>query len=301
MTDTSPLQPLRAFRASWPWIVGLVILGAVALGAASAIAPKKYTSSATVLFTGGSSDADGSAGTSGSDLARILATQSQVVLSDAVLSVAAEAGRTSVKSLRDRTEVTTSPDANVLTVSIEAKTPSAAQTQTAGVVSAYTGAAEKQGRQALERQVSAVQASIDRLSADLSQVQGNSDVDAARRSALLSQLQAASGRGEQLQTAATTYVGPASLLVSPSRPNEPSSRSTAVGAVEGAALGAALGMILAIAREAGVLPKRRPVPPGSSSSGNLGRRTQEIPEDGARPSPATAAPPAVLSDADRTS
>lgn len=264
---TEPLDPIAAMLRSWWIIVAAMVVGSCALAIVAYVQPPTWTASATVQYRPGDPTASltgGGSGLSGTDADRLLNSQQDIVLSDAVIDVAARSLDVEPADLRGAVALNRREGSDVLTLSATAGAPERAAQLAATVTTAYVEASRSEGVQALDMQAAAMGASIAELitaSAALPPALDGAPDD-PRRAAYASQLAALSQQQQELTLAATLYPGKITILRVPGTPTEPSSAGALTGGLVGASLGLVLGMVVAIGR--GARQRARPVTRSSS-------------------------------------
>ncbi len=241
-TDARPSLPagmVRRLAAPAAVVVACMVGVAVVVGAAAALRPTDYVSTAKVLYGRDSSSLLSGIVAPDEDLTRVLATQSEIVQGDSVMVDAAETVGVSTISLRRDTEVEGLPDSNVIAISVAGPTAAEARQRTEQVVDGYVRYSRGVARAALKRQAESAQPLIDRLTEQLrSQSRRERAIDTSTQQALSQLVQ----RRTQLTTAAAAEEGPVAVISAAEEPAEPSSIST----VTGVALGGGIGLVLGI-------------------------------------------------------
>lgn len=265
--STEPLDPIAAMLRSWWIIVAAVVVGAAVLAVIAYLQPLAWTAAATVQYRPGDPTASltgGASGLSGTDADRLLNSQQDILLSDAVIDPAAQALGLEPADLRRTVALRRSEGSDVLTVSATADTPDTAAQRALTVTNAYVDASRSEGVRALNTQAEALGAPITELTAAAAALPPAVDgaPDDPRREAYVSQLAALTQQQRQLTMAATLYPGKVTILRVPEASTEPSSAGALTGGLVGASLGLILGMVLALARGARrrARPMARPSP-----------------------------------------
>jgi len=126
----SSRSPLVVLRARWPLLLGTALLVSLVTLGLSLAQSKTWTSSVVLQLTPQSPALalDPTVVLTPGDPARRLATETQAVLSDAVLEPATARLRTSADDLRQRISVTPSQDADTFVISVRGSTPAEALT-----------------------------------------------------------------------------------------------------------------------------------------------------------------------------
>jgi uncharacterized protein involved in exopolysaccharide biosynthesis len=272
-------DPLTAVRRRWWVVVLLAVLGALALGGASAARSPVYTSTANVQWQSGGGQMLPGAQVdrpTGDDAQRALSTQSDVILGDEVMQAAATTvGNVSLKDLRKDASVDVATSSNVLDIAVSGPDAAAAQARAVAVVNSYVAQSKARGVASITSQADALQTPIDQLTTQLTALNAANPTPTltpgaaavriedptvtAQRAALIGQLSDLQRQQSEYRTAAGVYQGEATVLAAPDLPEAPSSLTAPRGAVLGAALGLALGLLIAVLLGARA-PKRRVAP-----------------------------------------
>ncbi|GEM_PF-2970416 len=251
------MDPVGAAARSW-WLVLLAtVVGAAAVAGVVALRPVHWTSTAAVAYAQGDPSAAllGSAAAPQGDAVRVLNTQLQVAVGDAVLTAAATSVGADPTAMSDLLTVDLEPDSNVIRLSGTAETAAAAQRVTTAVVEAYVANDQQAGHDQLIARVDAVGVTIDSLNSRLDAYPPTAMQD-PRRAAFAGQIAELAQQQEQLRAAAAVYPGHVSLLSAANLPLRPSSPDPRSAGAAGAGLGLVLGLLLAVVRA----PRRRPAP-----------------------------------------
>lgn len=244
-------DPLLAVVRSWWVVLVCVVAGGAVLGLALAQAPERWTSSTTLLISA-SDPAAALTGvqSGGGDMARTLNTQARVVLSDAVVTGAAEQVGSTAAEVRGQVGVEVQQDSNVLVLSATADTAEQSQALATAVTDAYLAREQETGAAPLLAQAEAIDATITALQqqlADLPEPTGTDDED-PRAGAFAAEIATLTQQQSRLRSAAAVYSGQASILSAAALPEGPSSPGGAVGVALGAVLGLVVGLLVALAR-----------------------------------------------------
>lgn len=253
--STEPMDPIAAMLRSWWIIVAAMVVGASALAVIAYLQPPTWTAAATVQYRPGDPTASltgGGSGLSGTDADRLLNSQQDIVLSDAVIGPAARSLGVERADVRGHVALSRREGSDVLTVSATADAPDSAALLALTVTNAYVDASRSEGVRALNTQAEALTTSITELTVTAAALPPGVDgaADDPQRAAYVSQLAALTQQQRQLTMAATLYPGKITVLRLPEAPTEPSSAGALQGGLVGASLGLVLGMVLAIWRGA---------------------------------------------------
>lgn len=265
--STEPLDPIAAMLRSWWIIVAAMVAGTVSLAVVAHLQTPTWTAAATVQYRPGDPTASltgGGSGLSGTDADRLLNSQQDILLSDAVIRPAAQSLGMEPAEMRATVALHRREGSDVLTVSATAGTPHEAAERALTITNSYVEASRSEGVRALDTQAEALSAPIADLAAKTAAAPPapeGAPVD-PRRAAYASQLAALSQQQQELSLAAQLYPGKITLLRVPEDPAEPSSAGALKGGLVGASLGLVLGMIVAIGRGA----RRRVRPPSRPSA-----------------------------------
>ncbi len=249
------------------------VLGALVVGAGSVVLGPSFTSTADVLWNPGALEYLGGATPDTPDsLDRQVSDQREVVLSDAVVSGAADELGMDPDDVRDMLEVEVQTGSSLLVVSATADDADEAVEVSEAVTAAYVEDVRVSGAGALADQADILQGSIDRLTgetatltADLAAANGelaqlpvtSPAYGAAqnRATGLSTRLTDASAElsdlvseQESLRASAEAYPGQAFVLRDARTPTGPSSLSLPTALVLGAALGLLLGACVVLYR-----------------------------------------------------
>lgn len=228
-------KPRSVLRYWWVMVLAVVLCAGVLVGA-SFILPTTYTSSAKVLYRTDNGSALLGTSASSEDVDMVMATQAQVVLSDAVMQPAAEELGLTPQQLEKRTSADHVPNSNVLTISVDGDTPEQAVKRTSTVTDVYIGQLREAAQKSLRDQSRALRPSIAALKARLGALKEEAPTRAGTEATLTSLIQ----RQAQLDSAAAAEKGPVEMLATPQQPSSPSSLT----AVNAAVLGVVAGLVL---------------------------------------------------------
>ncbi len=265
--STEPLDPIAAMLRSWWLIAAALVAGAVALGLIAYLQPLSWTATATVQYRPGDPVASltgGGSGVSGTDADRLLNSQQDILLGDAVITPAAASLAMPGAQLRRALELRRRDGSDILTLSATAGSPEAAARLASIVTTTYVEVGRAEGEQALSARAKALGTTIVEVSAAAATLPPAVEgvPDDPRRASYVTQLEALEQQQQQLIIAARLYPGKITVLRMPEIPSAPSSPGALEGGIVGASLGLVLGMIVAIGRGARSRSRsrRRPVP-----------------------------------------
>jgi uncharacterized protein involved in exopolysaccharide biosynthesis len=249
-------------------VIGLsTLLGAAVVGAGSAASGPKYTSEAHVLWSPGALEylGDTTAPTDPNALDRQVVDQQQVILSDAVMTTAADELDADVEELREIVAVSVQDESSLIVISTTGADADEATAVTESVTKVYIENVKASGAKALDDQAALLQSSIDRLNTELQSAQaeltaatdqlaglsvnspayaitqGRADRAATRSAEAQTRLQDLLGQQESLRAAGAAYTGEAFLMRAASEPVAPSSPSLPTSLMLGGALGLFIG------------------------------------------------------------
>jgi len=234
-------------RRWWILVVG-ALAGIVVAAGFTAIQPRTYASTTSVLVRQIGPDANPNAKVN-------LDTEAQVVRSLAVATRAQALMRTdeSPESLVKRVDVRVPPNAQTMNVSYEASTPERARDGSHAFAQAYLDLRVDIARRDLETEIAALRKQVDDVNKQLSAVAGKiaalqpNTVDRQRaeadRNVLISQLSSLNGR---LSPLLATALDPGSIITDAPLPNKPSSPNRTLNLGSGFGAGLLLGIALAL-------------------------------------------------------
>ncbi|MCX6465543.1 MAG: Wzz/FepE/Etk N-terminal domain-containing protein [Pseudonocardiales bacterium] len=254
-SDATPPPTLADYAAwvrRWWWLLVITsIVGAAAAGGYTALQPREYTSTASVLLQ--------PVGLNATPSARVnLDTEAQVLRSLVVAERAAALMDTTLspEELRAGVSVSVPPNSQILEVSYTADTPEHAQNGAQSFAQAHLDLRADNARQEVDVEVAGLREQIDAVTAELADAAGRiaqapqDSVDRQRAEAdrivLTQQLTDLNDRVSPLLTA---QLVPGSILSDANLPRNPSSPSWRLNIASGLAAGFLLGVALALWRE----------------------------------------------------
>jgi capsular polysaccharide biosynthesis protein len=195
------------WRAKW-WILGATLLVTLATFAIATLVPAVYASTAQVSLSAvpGGSAAPSDLVTAGNDLA---AQYAELVKSTPVLAAAAAQTGASVQQLRGHTSAGTPGSQNVIAITVQAASPSAAEREARSVASALVNYVGTTSSDQVAVYSKAVQNQLLPLNAEIAQAsaavdKASADLNGAAQSTNPAQVSAASARLTAAQSLLTT-------------------------------------------------------------------------------------------------
>ncbi|GAB1689435.1 hypothetical protein KRM28CT15_12380 [Krasilnikovia sp. M28-CT-15] len=247
---------LGVFRRHWWVVLAATGLGIGAGAGVTAVLPKVYESSTSVLVQSVDQDTNAQGGRTKATIN--LDTEAQLVGSGAVATRAAELLRTSQSPVDLARSVSVEVPANttVLVIQYKADTPKGAQAGSHAFAEAYLRNRQETAQSSLNEQIKSLATKIKQLNENISTL--NSRLAASQagsslrgnleslRSNTQNQLNNLSARLNELTT---TTVGAGSIISDAREPDEPSSPNRMLTVGTGAMIGLLLGLALAFLRE----------------------------------------------------
>ena len=235
-------------RRRWWILVAGTLVGVTAAAGFTAVQPRTYTSTTSVLVRQIGPDANPNAKVN-------LDTEAQVIRSSAVATRAQTLMRTeeSPQSLIKQVQVNVPANAQTMNVSFEASTPERARDGSHAFAQAYLDLRTDIARRDLETEIAALQKQVDDVSKQLSVVAGKiaalqpNTVDRQRaeadRNVLIGQLANLNAR---LSPLLATPLDPGSIITDAPLPTKPSSPNRTLNLGSGFGAGLLLGVALAL-------------------------------------------------------
>ena len=247
----------------WYVVVAAMLLAALLVVVGLLVRGPSYSSSSlvrVVLSPGVDPTIASQVGSTGNEEAgRVLATQQEVVLSDAVVAQAAASLGWAPAVVRDAIVVSPGQGADTLTITGSSDSPKDAQEVSAALATAYVGAGKSAGSKQLDDSAAAMDAQLATLEAqrDLLDPSSRDPAIQAERASIQVQYNALLLQQQSLLAQAAAYPGNAFILNDAPLPVAPSSMSLPVGIALGLALGLIIGVALLLLR--GTRPLHIPI------------------------------------------